>query len=92
MKSTELNRIDCALMKVLKSKECIDYFTGMTIQELIVYIGISRISAYRRLCILVDLGYVHRACKSVNADTYYITEKGINLIEVVGGEQEDVKG
>lgn len=92
MESTELNRIDYALMKILKSHESVEYFKGMTIQEMISIIGISRSSAYRRLNVLVEQGYIQKACKSVNADTFYITEKGINLIEIIKGAEENAEG
>ena len=49
----ELSRIDFALMKVLQSRNCTAYFSGMTMQELISIVEISRSAAYRRLnCIL----------------------------------------
>lgn len=66
----ELSRIDFALMKVLQSRNCTAYFSGMTMQELISVVRISRSAAYRRLNRLITEGYIEKACKSINADTF----------------------
>ena len=81
----ELSRVDYALLKILKSNNCVTYFNGMTQKELISVIGISRSSIYRKLCKLIEYGYIKKACKSINADTFCITEKGLNFIETMEG-------
>lgn len=88
----ELSRIDFALMKVLQPRNCTAYFSGMTMQELISIVEISRSAAYRRLNRLIAEGYIEKACKSINADTFCITQKGIEIVETLGGTIEDVKG
>lgn len=88
----ELSRIDFALMKVLQSRNCTAYFSGMTMQELISVVGISRSAAYRRLNRLITEGYIEKACKSINADTFCITQKGVEIVTTLGGVIEDVKG
>lgn len=60
----ELSRIDFALMKVLQSRNCTAYFSGMTMQELISIVEISRSAAYRRLNRLIAEGYIEKACKN----------------------------
>lgn len=90
-KSMKLSRTDYALMKVLKSHNCTTYFSGMTMQEIMSVLGISRSSAYRKLNSLIDEGYIEKACKSINADTFCITQAGINFIEKMGGVVEDAE-
>lgn len=68
------------------------YFSGMTMQELISVVGISRSAAYRRLNRLITEGYIEKACKSINADTFCITQKGVEIVTTLGGTIEDVKG
>lgn len=88
----KLSRTDYALMKVLKSHNCTTYFSGMTMQEIMSVLGISRSSAYRKLNSLIDEGYIEKAYKSINADTFCITQAGINFIEKMGGVVEDAEG
>ena len=61
-KSMKLSRTDYALMKVLKSHNCTTYFSGMTMQEIMSVLGISRSSAYRKLNSLIFEGYIEKAC------------------------------
>ena len=37
---------------------------------------------------LYKYGYVGRGCKSTNADTFYLLEKGIEIVEN-GGKKDD---
>ena len=85
----ELSRIDFALMKVLQSRNCTAYFSGMTMQELISVVGISRSAAYRRLNRLITEGYIEKACKSINADTFCITQGKMLALLYTGDDKEN---
>ena len=84
----ELNRLDYGILKILKKQNCISYFESMTLQEIIAVTGTSRPSTYRKMMKLKEHGYVEKGCKSTNADTFYLLNKGIELVEN-GGKQND---
>jgi CTP-dependent riboflavin kinase len=84
----ELNRLDYTILKLLKKKECVSYFESMTLQEIMSVTNTSRPTTYRKMMDLRKYGYVEKGCKSMNADTFYILDKGINLVEN-GGVKND---
>lgn len=77
----DMDRMDYALMKFLKSNSCVGFFNGMTAQEIMDKLGSRRSTTYRKLIRLIGQGYVEKGCKDINADTYCITDKGIKLVE-----------
>ena len=48
----------------------------------------SRPTTYRKMMNLRKYGYVEKGCRSVNADTFYVLEKGIRVVEN-GGMDND---
>lgn len=71
----DMDRMDYALMKFLKSNSCVGFFNGMTAQEIMDKLGSRRSTTYRKLIRLIGQGYVEKGCKDINADTYCITDK-----------------
>lgn len=84
----ELNRLDYVIMKLLKKKKCTSHFESMTLQEIMRVTGTSRPTTYRKMMNLCKHGYVEKGCKSTNADTFYLLEKGIKITEN-GGNVHD---
>ena len=84
----ELTRVDYVIMKFLKKKKCITSFESATLREIMEVTGNTRPTTYRRMMNLMDRGYVGRGCKSVNADTFYLLEKGIRIVENGGMEND----
>ena len=84
----ELNRLDYVILKLLKKQNCKSYFESMTIHEIISITCTSRPATYKKMMKLMEYEYVAKGCKSTNADTFYITEKGLKLIEN-GGKKDD---
>lgn len=76
-----LNRLDYVYMKLLKKKNCISFFESMTLKEIIAVTNTSRVTTYRKLTKLCELGYVGKGCKSSQADTYFLQPKGISIVE-----------
>lgn len=85
----ELNRLDYCIMKLLKKKNCTSFFESMTLQEIMKVTNISRPTLYRKMINLRELGYVDKGCKSMQADTFYLLKKGINLVESKGDVKND---
>ena len=86
----ELNRLDYFYLKTLQNKRCTGFFQSMTISEIREILSGERASVYKRLLKLVNLGYLEKGCKSGNADTFYITEAGLEILKI-GGLEEDVE-
>ena len=59
-----------------------------TLQEIMQITSNSRPTTYRKMMNLRKYGYVEKGCKSVNADTFYLLEKGIKIVEN-GGMDND---
>lgn len=85
----DMDRMDYALMKFLKSNSCVGFFNGMTAQEIMDKLGSRLSTTYRKLIRLIGQGYVEKGCKDINADTYCITDKGVKLVEQ---SEKELKG
>lgn len=81
--SYEINRLEYMILDTLYKLELKDYFHSMTITELLEenkgVLG-ARMTVYKRLKKLVEIGYICKGIIDNHADTYFITEKGIKLI------------
>lgn len=77
----ELTRVDYVILKFLKKNNCISHFRGATLQEIMQITCNSRPTTYRRMMNLCKGEYVGKGCKSINADTFYLFEKGIKIAE-----------
>ena len=84
----ELTRTDYAILKFLKKKNCISHFMSATLQEIMQVSGNSRPTTYRRMMNLRKYGYVEKGCRAINADTFYLCKKGIEIVES-GGMDND---
>lgn len=89
-----INRADYLLLSTLYAAGCTDYYTSMTIAEIIEDntdengnhpLG-SKMTIYRKLQKLVKNGYIDKGIRDDHADTYYVQEKTIKLMESRGKE------
>lgn len=83
-KSMELTRVDFIILSFLKKKNCISHFKSATLKEIMDIAGNSRPTTYRRMMNLRKYGYVEKGCKDINADTFYLLEKGLKIVESGG--------
>lgn len=84
----ELTRADYAVLKFLKKRNCVTHFRSATLQEIMSITSNSRPTTYRRMMNLRKYGYVEKGCKAINADTFYLCKKGIEIVES-GGMKND---
>lgn len=77
----ELTRSDCAILSFLKKNDYINQLRSATLQEIMQITGNSRPTTYRKMMNLYDSKYVGKGCKAVNADTFYLLEKGNRIVE-----------
>lgn len=84
----ELNRIEFMILKSLYDGECTGHYQSMTITDLMEdnegALGI-RMTVYRKMQKLLKAGYIQKGCLDNHADTFYLLEKGIKLVE--GGKE-----
>lgn len=87
MKNTQeiqLNRMEFILLDTLYTNICKDRFHSMTLSEISEdnydSLGV-RTTLYRKMKKLVKLGYVKKGCLDNHADTFYLTEEGIRVVE-----------
>lgn len=78
----ELSRSDFQILNVLKEHQCTNYQESMTLQEIIPELPFSRVTAYKRLKNLCDMGYTAKGCQAEQAATYYILDKGIKAVDI----------
>lgn len=87
-KQMELTRVDYVILKFLKKRNCISHFESATLQEIMNVTSNSRPTTYRKVMNLCEHGFIKKGCKAVNADTFYLLEKGIKIVEK-GGMDND---
>lgn len=71
---------DIKVLKVLIDKGCTSQLKANTINQLLHDLQCSYSKAHNTLNSLLLAGYIGKGIKNCRADTYYITEKGINEI------------
>lgn len=77
----ELTRSDCDILSFLKKNDYTNQFRSATLQEIMKITNNSRPTTYRKMMNLCDSKYVGQGCKAINADTFYVLKKGIEIVE-----------
>lgn len=80
----ELNRMEFMILQSLYDGGCIGTYRSMTISDLLEdnegALGV-RMTVYRKMRKLVKAGYIKKRCLDNHADTFYLLEKGIKVVE-----------
>lgn len=77
----ELTRSDCDILSFLKKNDYTNQLRSATLQEIMQITKNSRPTTYRKIMNLIELKLVGKGCKAVNADTFYLLEKGNRIVE-----------
>lgn len=79
----ELNRLEFSILKCLYDSGCIDPYHSMTITELLEkYEELEkRMTIYKKLRKLTEEKYVKKGITDNHADTFYLLEKALKIIE-----------
>lgn len=84
----KLNRLEYMILETLYVGQCKDKFHGMTITEILDdnegALG-KRMTVWKKMRKMLDVGYLAKGILDNHADTYYLTEKSIKIIE--GGRE-----
>lgn len=88
----ELNRLEYMILETLYDVGCKDRFHGMTITEILEYnesaLG-KRMTVWKKIKKLMNAGYMEKGVLDNHADTYYLLEKSIKLIESLREEKKN---
>ena len=79
----ELNRLEYNILKYLYDNGCIDHYHSMTITELLdnnERLG-ARMTIWKKLNKLVKAKYVKKGITDNHADTFYLLNKSLKIIE-----------
>lgn len=76
-----MDKLDYAILNVLKEQEAKSKLTAITIAEILEEISVNNKTLARRLKNIVKSGNVLEGFKVGKAFTYYITQEGIKKLE-----------
>ena len=77
-----INRLDVIILQLLKGNGCNNKLSGMTISEMLESCEIGcRNNVYIRLKNLLNDNLIAKGLIDNHADTYYITENGLKLLQ-----------
>ena len=77
-----INRLDVIILQLLKGNGCNDKLSGMTINEMLESCDIGcRYNVYIRLRKLLGDDLINKGFMDNHADTYYITKKGLEILQ-----------
>ncbi|MHB8066197.1 MAG: hypothetical protein ACYDG2_26850 [Ruminiclostridium sp.] len=75
-----LSRLDFLILALLEANSAKSALTGMSVNEISqVEVLSAEITLYKRLKLLLNLNYVAKGYKTGKAETYYITDKGLQI-------------
>ena len=81
----DITKIDILIMSILKKENAISKYSTMSREEIRMYNGDAQLCCKQtlnvRTVLLLELGYIAEGIKDRKASTFYITKKGIELLE-----------
>lgn len=77
-----MNRTDLWLLAILQAQMADDYLVAMTIDEIMEAggEGLARITVYKHMKKLLKYDYVKSGAKADRSESFYITEKGLLVL------------
>ena len=77
----DINRLDIQILQELKNNNAVEPVNALTIDEINNKNMCSRVHFNRRIVWLLKLGLISKGIKDRMANTYYISEKGLKVIQ-----------
>jgi DNA-binding MarR family transcriptional regulator len=75
-----MHKLDIKVLQELYKNKCINDIQSFSINQILKSIELSYSTIHNILNSLVVAGYAQKGFKNSRADTYYITEKGIEKL------------
>ena len=86
----ELNRLEYMILQSLYQNNCVDFYKGMTIDEIMEdndnTLGV-RMTVWRKMRKLVENGYIEKGILDNHSDTFFLLDKGNRIFEGKGEER-----
>lgn len=86
----ELNRLEYMILQSLYQNNCVDFYNGMTIDEIMEdndnTLGV-RMTVWRKMRKLVENGYIEKGILDNHSDTFFLLDKGNRIFEGKGEER-----
>lgn len=86
-----LTRNEIIVLQILKRNGCVNMIKSSTIKKISEESPVSYFTVRNVLKSFILAKICGFGCKSGQADTYYITEKGLQLLEQIEGEMRNEK-
>lgn len=86
-----LTRTDLWLLAILREQQADNFMVGISIDELMAAgaEGIARITIYKHMKKLVKEGYVEVGAKADRASSFFITDKGKQILNIERSDEID---
>ena len=82
------DRLEVLILRILKAEQATSKSAGMTLKEFpLKDLGITLSTLYKRMIILEKKGFVQKGYKDSQAYTYYITEKGLEILDLKSSDE-----
>lgn len=89
----ELVRTQYVIMKILRTKKATNYIRSMTLAEITEQEGRNKPNTiYKHIKILQDKGLVELGVKAERANSYFISEAGIQLLKKYDDMEDEKDG
>lgn len=87
----ELNRCAYTILGILRTKNSVDKVHGLTIEEISSLERVSKPNTiHKKIKELQSEGYVEEGVKAGKAKSYFLTERGSNLLPIKKEDKENV--
>lgn len=83
---SKLSRNELLVLAKLRSNYCVNKLKASTIRKISDGMDISYFTVRNLLKALSYAGFCEMGCDNGNAHTYYITEKGLQILENIKGD------
>lgn len=87
----ELNRCAYTILGILRAKNSLDKVHGLTIEEISSLERVSKPNTiHKKIKEMQSEGYVEEGVKAGKAKSYFLTERGNNLLPIKKEDKENV--
>lgn len=76
-----MDKLSYAILDVLLNNDCKTRLRSMTVKDLEEQVNIKGITIYKKISKLQSFGYVADGIKDGRANTYYITQLGVDKLQ-----------
>lgn len=76
-----MDKLDFAILNVLQEQQANMELSAVTKYEILESLEMNEKTLFRRIKMMIELGYIQQGLKVSRSFTYFITDKGIKMFE-----------